>query len=143
MGYSITIGELLVETHPEDAMECSGLSFLAKGERHGNAPAFGEPTDFTNERWPSYTAWHNFIKHCGLYELFFCEGHLIGGHPGIRLITREMLEAITASRVQLESQTPAPVAELSSDSNYCRLLWLEYWVKWALDNCKTPVISNS
>lgn len=143
MGYSITIGELLIETRPEDAMECSGLWFSAKGERHDNAPAFGEPTDFTNERWPSYSAWHNFTKHCGLYDLFFCEGHLIGGHPGVRLLTTEILEAIEASRTGLESTTPAPVASLDLDSNYCRLLWLEYWVRWALQNCKTPVIANS
>lgn len=143
MGYSITIGELLIETHPEDAMECSGLSFSANGVRLDDAPAFGEPTDFTNERWPSYSAWHNFTEHCGLHELFFCEGHLIGGHPGVRLVTKEMLDAVEAARMKLESETPALVATLDSDSNYCRLLWLEYWMRWSLDNCKTPVIANS
>ena len=25
----------------------------------------------------------------------------------------------------------------------CRLVWLHYWVNWALDNCKQPVFANS
>src|SRR3972149_4695192 len=30
----------------------------AEGSHHDNAPSFGDPTDRSNGRWPSYTAWH-------------------------------------------------------------------------------------
>lgn len=144
MGYSITIGELEVTTHPEDALECSGLSFGAEGARRDDAPAYGEPTDFTNARWPSYRAWRDFARHCGINGLLFdLNGNLIGGHPGVRLITQEMLDAVVYARVRLDAAQPAPVATLDADGNYCRLLWLEYWIRWALANCKTPVIANS
>lgn len=143
MGYTITIGELEVATRPEDALECSGISFDAKGERHDGAPAFGEPTDFTNSRWPSYSAWHNFAENCGIYDLLFCEGHLIGGHPGVRLVTKEMLDVVTNARHLMQQTIPELVPTLKCNSDYCRLLWLEYWMTWALANCKTPVIANS
>jgi hypothetical protein len=28
------------------------------------------------------------------------------------------------------------------DFHGARLVWLEWWVRWALDNCKVPVIYN-
>jgi hypothetical protein len=73
MGYDITIGELHVDRYPDEALEGSGLFFSAKSERHDSAPAFGEPTDFTNSRWPSYSAWSNFADYVGLTDLLFNE----------------------------------------------------------------------
>lgn len=148
MGYSITIGELLIETYPEEAMECSGLRFSAKSEWHDSAPAYGEPTDFTNDRWPSYSAWFDFAERSGVRELLFDSGgNLIGGHPGVRLITKDMLDAVVAARLKMESNPhpPQPTMENYTAENgaYCRLLWLEYWMQWSLENCKTPVIANS
>lgn len=148
MGYTITIGELEVEKQPEDAMECSGLNFDAKGERHENAPAFGEPTDYTNSRWPSYSVWRAFMTAVGLYELFYDEGHLIGGHPGVRLVTKPMAEKVSRALSAYRVLHPDAIAELREgapeESGWlCRLIWLEYWITWAVDNCETPVIANS
>lgn len=148
MGYSITIGELLVETYPDEAMECSGLRLTAKSVRRDDAPAYGEPTDFTNERWPSYSAWHDFAESAGIFELLFdYGGNLIGGHPGVRLITVDMLNIVEAARINMESREPKPQSTMENytreNGAYCRLLWLEYWMRWAIENCKTPVIANS
>lgn len=148
MGYSITIGEFLLETYPDEAIECSGLRFTAKGVWLDDAPAYGEPTDFTNERCPSYSAWHDFAKSAGIFELLFdCGGNLIGGHPGVRLITKDMLDTVVSARSRMEKNTPPPKPTMenytSENGAYCRLLWLEYWMRWALENCKTPVIANS
>lgn len=147
MGYSITIGELHVDKYPDDGIESDCISFSAKGVHHESAPAFGEPTDFTNSRWPSYSAWSNFLEYAGLYDAFFCNGRLIGGHPGVRLVTKDMLELIQQSKLRMESANPPPVATMENytekNGYYCRIIWLEYWCKWALENCETPVIANS
>lgn len=147
MGYSITIGELQVDKYPEDGIESDCISFSAKGVSHESAPAFGEPTDFTNSRWPSYSAWSNFLEYAGLYDAFFCNRRLIGGRPGVRLVTKEMLELIQESKLRMESENPPPVATMENytekNGYYCRIIWLEYWCKWALENCETPVIANS
>lgn len=147
MGYSITIGEMHVDKTPDDGVESSCLFFSAKGVSHDSAPAFGEPTDFTNSRWPSYSAWSNFMDYAGLKDAFYSHGNLIGGHPGVRLITRDLLDRIKEARARMESMTPPPVATMENYTEkngfYCRILWLDYWCSWAIENCETPVIANS
>jgi len=56
MGYTLRIGELGDDGEVETV-------------RHDDAPAFDEPTDYTNDRWPSYTAWWGFVRACGLDAL--------------------------------------------------------------------------
>ena len=147
MGYSITIGELRIDTYPENGVDDECIGFSAKGVAIEGSPAYGEPTDGTNQRWPSYTSWFNAIEGAGLEDVFFYNGHLIGGHPGVRLVTKELLERISKAKADLESAHPSIKATMQpyTDINgtYCRIIWLEYWCKWALENCKFPVIANS
>lgn len=148
MGYTITIGQLKVQKNPDDGLGCSCIGFDAECERLDNAPAFGEPTDYTNSRWPSYSGWSDSLKECGLYDLFFFEGCLIGGHPGVRLITRHLVDEVNARLAILESKNQNIVASYKDKSNklnsfYCRAVWLRFWLNWAIDNCDTPVIANS
>lgn len=147
MGYSITIGELSIDAAPEDGVECSCINFSAKGVAIEGSPAYGEPTDGTNQRWPSYSSWSNHLENAGLYDVFFFGGHLIGGHPGVRLVTKELLERISKAKADLESEHPNIEATMQpyTDINgtYCRVIWLEYWCKWAIENCTVPVIANS
>lgn len=92
MSYSFTIGEAELENVGNE------IRIIARKEKHPNAPAFGEPTDFTNERWPSYSSWANFTREMELDELMTgdspveWEGEyyypLIHEHPGITVITR-------------------------------------------------------
>jgi len=158
MGYSITIGELEIETHDDDGLDCTGLSFDAVGVSRDEAPAFGEPTDYTNSRWPSYTSWSNCLRDAGIYDLFFDNGHLIGGHPGVRLVTKEFVEEFKKRKQVFEQKYPnvqptygenhkgvfGEVDEDNPEENsvYCRVVWLDYWLTWALENCKVPVIAN-
>ena len=147
MGYLITIGELHVGKNPGDGIDCSCIFFSAKAVSHESAPAFVEPTDFTNSRLISYSAWSNFLEYAGLYDAFFFNGRLIGGHPGVRLVTKDLLELIQESKSRMEQSNPPPVAIMENytekNGYYCRIIWLEYWCKWALENCETPVIANS
>ncbi len=160
MGYSLTIGELEVDKNHEDGIDCSCISFGAKGEKHDNAPAFNEPTDFTNQRWPSYGVWSDCLRDAGMYDLFFCDGgHLIGGHPGVRLLTKEFYEEFTKRKIAFEAKYPHVEAtygerdtkdifheDLSNpkcNNVYCRIVWMDYWINWAIENCETPVFANS
>ncbi len=158
MGYSIVIGELEVEKHEDDGVDTSCISFTARGEHHKEAPAFGEPTDYGNSRWPSYGVWRNVLSDAGMEDLFFCDGHLIGGHPGIRLITKDLYKEFSKRKQKFERLHPGvratygnvenPLIDRDQDnpscnSTYCRIVWLDYWMDWALKNCETPVIANS
>jgi hypothetical protein len=146
MGYTITIGELEIEKCPEDGIDSDCLRFGAKGERHYASPSFGEPTDFTNSRWPSYTAWAETMRTAGLHEAMFYGGTLIGGHPGVRLVTPELRDAVSNALAGLRARFPGREPAFDDTDEGCamaRLTWMDYWLRWALANCETPVIANS
>lgn len=158
MGYSITIGELEIDFESEERYIC----LSAKAENHENAPAFGEPTDFTNQRWPSYSAWHNFLNSVGLADIFYDEnGHALGGHPGAvpinATIVEQVRQALDYRRLSNGGREPGFSVKLiqvdgkfqevddgtNKDYDLARLIWLDYWCRWAVENCGRPVIANS
>lgn len=165
MGYTLGIGELDIEYDNEENEPRIVLS--ARGEAHDNAPAFGEPTDHENQRWPSYTTWANFCRFTELYELFYGknveqewvrEDALLAYHPGCVPLTekhrKEINEALDAYRIKYPKAVPTYGNTLDKilkpdldnpEENWQmpRLIWLHYWVNWALDNCKRPVFKNS
>lgn len=148
MGYTITIGQLSIEKNPDDGIDCSCISFGAEGARHDDAPAFGEPADYTNSRWPSYGVWSDFMRATGLYDVFFYDrGHLIGGHPGVRLITPVLALKVSHALVVYRMANPSAESVMREGDDasawLCRLIWLDYWIGWAIKNCETPVIANS
>ena len=142
MGYNLTIGEAKVLIQDEEILYIS-----AKSERHDEAPAFDEPTDYTNERWPSYTAWSDFSRAVGLEDVFYEGGNIKGGHPGATPVTKEMQRRINFAIQRMEMQYKGIVAEYDEEKEhqgyYCRLQWLKYWVDWSLENCIHPVLANS
>lgn len=148
MGYNLIIGELEIEKNPDDGLDSDCLCFSAKGIYLDNAPAFGEPTDYTNQRWPSYTAWSDFARDSGLYDVLFDQQgrSLVGGHPGVRLVTEGLCNAVKNALEQRKLKYPESIAQFEgehSDSVLCRLIWLDFWLDWACKNCETPVLANS
>jgi len=170
MGYTLKIGELEMQYwQDEDRPE---IHLSAKSFNHDDAPAFGEPTDGQSQRWPSYRSWREFTIKAGLHALFYGteEGSkelvrddaLIAAHPGcVPLTERHRAEVNTALerwKKKYPDATPtygrpAPEGVCSftwhdkenpeENSYMCRLVWLHYWVNWALDNCHRPVFENS
>lgn len=169
MGYTLRIGELEIEYHQSD--DEPRISLSAKGFHHEHAPAFGEPTDGESQRWPSYTSWREFTEFCGVHSLFYGseqrkgerirDDFLIQEHPGCVPLTerhrREINKALRDYKAKYPNAEPTygrPAPEGQSalmwedkenpeeNSWMCRLVWLHYWVNWALDNCKRPVFEN-
>lgn len=164
MGYTLKIGELDIEFDQDEDYPAIFLS--AKLVSHPDAPAYGEPTDYENQRWPSYTSWSEFCKKAEIYNLFFGEDDredaLLAAHPGCVPLTerhrRDVNEALDKWKKKYPSAVPTygkkcPEGEnpffWTDESNpeengqMCRLVWLHYWVNWALDNCERPVFSNT
>lgn len=132
MGYNITIGNAIVETDKDYFPELDAR-WRVKGEHHDNAPAFGEPTDYTNARWPSYSGWADFVDSTGLREW---HNEKFERHPGCVGLTKEDVEIVADA---LKDYVPKD----EDDWNKNRLIWLDYWVRWAVENCETPAIENS
>jgi len=153
MGYTLTIGEANIESYVEDGLEAY-CRITAAGVRMDDAPAFGEPTDYTNERWPSYTSWYEFCKYAKILHAMYymvedgSSGNIRGGHPGAFPINKEFKEAIDTAynRLKMQAKTLDPDADIFDTElggAWARIQWLKYWTDWALENCEHPVLTNS
>jgi hypothetical protein len=158
VGYNLKIGNaVLEEVDPDD---CDGkfcAKYLIEGAHHDGAPAFGEPTDYTNQRWPSYSAWADFCKETGLHALFFDKyDGIMREHPGCFKLTEDHLgqvrEALERRKQTTGGRPPGfydydeetqQDVDNGNDPQTARLVWLEYWMAWALEHCERPAIENS
>ena len=155
MGYTLKIGQL------EKVVDGDYSFDTAESVRLDNAPAFGEPTDYTNSRWPSYSAWHDFSRFVNLEDLFYNkETGLIRQHPGCFNLTQEHKEIIDKAYSDFYQMYPnckpgySPKIDVKNgiydDESWAeekswavRLEWLKFWVDWSLQNCTEPVFYNS
>lgn len=154
MGYTIRIGQAVVA--PDDGGEA--LTVEVQKERHPEAPVFpgDEMTGNSNARRPSYAGWADFCGETGLRELFFNEERgLMREHPGCFRITAKHLEAVQHALAAWRARYPMAVprfAEIPSnetvawstiEAHLARLIWLEWWMRYALKTHSLPAIYNS
>ncbi len=113
MGYNLGIGQLEISITDEGLDSYIDISF--KAEKHKNAPAYGEPTDFTNSRCPSYTSWHESMKFVGLKDLFFNKyTGILENHPGTVPLKKEHKKIIDKAYKLFYEKYPNVVAGYSS-----------------------------
>lgn len=135
MGYTIIIGQLDPTLEPDE--------YPIQITEDIDAPIF-EPdkaTNNTNVRKVMYSEWEQFTRNVGLYDLFFDpQTGLISDHPGFKNLTHDHLRQVNEAYLLFET-----FGEFTGDRSmdYVRLVWLRFWIKWALDNATDPVIYNS
>lgn len=118
---------------------------------HQDAPSFpGDPTGNTNQRLPSYSDWHDFCQDVGLYDLFYHHDvGLIRTHPGWFEFWQKHLKIVRNARIAYQKKWPnvSPGWHDYGDNlvsgNMARIMWLEWWMKYALEHFDHPGISNS
>lgn len=158
MGYNLTIGEMNIEYNNDD--DCPQVRPRAMGEGHEGAPSFGEPTDCTNSRWPSYGSWSDSMTFIGLEGMFYDtknrDDSILQDHPGCIPLTQKHRKEVNAAMVEYKIKYPNAIPTYGNpkgwdedpdnpdeNSYMTRLVWLHYWINWAMDNCKQPVFENS
>jgi hypothetical protein len=168
MSYDIYIGEAALDVpSAEDRNESWGnyLNVSVAPLTLPEAPSFpGDGPGHENHRHPGYGQWSEFLQRVGLYELFFeSDSGLMRRHPGASLLRQSDADAIRAALDRWRSIHPgtvpgwcecvgcrpyrrpeaeAPPHDANLDPNLARLIWLDWWVGWALANCKVPAIRN-
>lgn len=138
MGYNLIIGNVIA-----GALTCEDGQYAVRLDvehiETDAAPSDGTPTDGTNERWPSYSAWADFCKAVGLYEVFFCkENGLLREHPGVFKLEQTHLLEVRAAGERLSKRSAQ-----DNELHRGRLAWLEFWIDHALQNCPSPGIKNT
>jgi hypothetical protein len=153
MGYTFRIGNA-VPKHSKEDFPYLHAKWEVEPATDPQAPTFlnDEMTGNGNSRSPSYTVWANFCREAGIYGLFYDErGHLLAGHPGCIGIDQDFADGIALAlrRVRAASTLPAGFTDWNYegpdivDATLARLMWLDFWVRWALEYCETPAIQNT
>lgn len=168
MSYNIYVGNATLESSWSVEEGCSA-SWHVEPVALDDAPNFAYDilTENGNSRHPGYSQWSNFCVESGLYRLFYGvdardgynhDGGLLSVHPGCVPLTPSMLAEVTEARVRWECAHPGAIPGFDYDADWltsaddgvrgrdailARLLWLEWWMTWALANCERPSISNS
>lgn len=153
MGYTFTIGNA-IPVHDKTDFPYLTASWEVEPTCDALAPTFinDTMTGNSNVRSPSYSVWSNFCHATGLYEFFFTpDGHLHAGHPGCCGITKEDVKTVTTALNRYQHAAVLPPGfekiEYNGPPNYdyhlARLMWLEWWMRWAVEHCETPAIQNT
>ena len=113
-----------------------------------DAPGFpGDYADKINERMPSYSDWVSMANVVGLKRLFFDEKiGLLSQHPGCAVLESRHLQEVQSAVERFRTRFPeaTPRCDMSTeDAHLARLLWVEWWMGWALANCEMPAIYNT
>lgn len=168
MGYNIKIGELKTSSDYENDGTIEGSYACVSGDcvdvENENAPdlGHGDISGKSNSRHPSYSAWAEFCRVADITKVFYEKNSynnwaMRGGHPGITPLTKEHLKTIRRAKKHYLLAHPnaiCPTMQSCADPRSwdcgCvvdwtlgRLNWLEFWMSWALTNCKQPIIYNS
>ena len=126
----------------------ASLQVQVKRTKHKDAPVFkgDELTGDGNSRHPGYGAWGDFCGDVGLGDLFFNRNAgLMREHPGTFRLEPQHTEAISAALKRYHTKHPNTTPRFgNSDEEAClaRLIWLDWWARWAVTNCKVPAIHN-
>lgn len=112
-----------------------------------DAPVFpnDEMSGNGNSRHPGYSQWGEFCDIAGVRALFFDkEQGIMRHHPGTFSITQHHLDEITEARTTWIADHPNTIPGFTEehDGILARLLWLEWWFRWALAHCDRPAIHN-
>lgn len=150
MAYDIVIGQGVIRTDDDEI----GPQMVVEEIILKDAPCFpNDPTGQSNIRRPAYSVWSNFCKETGLTNWFFTpDGGVRGGHPGNFMITPMDIAVVSLA---LEKYKTTTIEEpgfneswerrgpISYNGNLARLIWLDWWMRWAIQNCTNPILTNN
>ncbi|HEY1697966.1 MAG TPA: hypothetical protein VGG39_37660 [Polyangiaceae bacterium] len=133
--YSIWIGDLA---------ELRGHVPRQATARSPHAPLFaGDAHPRQNFHQPKRSDWDEFCRVVGLHDIFFAPGDgLLAERPGNVRLTRDHARAVHEALVRFvdaERDThPCFASGRPGDCHLARLMWLDWWIHWALKRFDEP-----
>ncbi|MBI4087220.1 MAG: hypothetical protein HY434_00095 [Candidatus Liptonbacteria bacterium] len=111
---------------------------LEDAPRHRDERVWG-----TNHMSETEESWQKFCHEVGLEEFFFQPTYgLISKVERCVLIVEDYVKTISIALEKLRLSRHNPGFREGQDPHLARLIWLDYWFRWALANCRMPVIYN-
>ena len=154
MGWSIKIGNA-VPMSRENALNEHGdgwtvYRFSVEDAEHPDAPFWESQPETgavdisgkTNNRSPSYASFHEFLKKTGITGNDVPAFGALGSDSNCYVLRPEHRDAVAKARKAWEARHPGAVPGWGAglDAILARLIWYEWWMTWALENCERPAI---
>lgn len=152
MGYVIKVGEVIPRIDENNVLNWEIESFV-----HEDCPIFFGDNSKANTRYPSYSVWGDFCEVMRLEDMFYLRAYdrTPKKAKGVIYLTEADLEMVSNSLAEYRSKVKIPPGFEGEDyeptytTNYdpkydghlARLIWLEWWMRWAIANCKMPALS--
>lgn len=171
MGYTLTIGEATLHFVPEDQylrIEAQRATQPGApnhdrftGNGNSRSPSYTGWKEFCEEAGISELfyggGWDREARgyrECS--ENYHRSTPLLAEHPGSQPLCDGDLKEVRAARMHREKnnggrepgfwdydkETHQDIPN-DKDSTLARLLWLEFWIAWALENCRIPILQNT
>lgn len=156
MSYDIYIGNAQ-PVYPDPADEDDGyFAWRVEHVTNDAAPEWPNPASDpigslvdisgkTNGRHPGYIQMREWSKRVGLEDLFFNEQNgLLRPHPGICRLLPHMLAEVQEALAKYQTKHPGKVPGWGDNESgdLAKLIWYEFWMRWALANCAWPAVEN-
>jgi hypothetical protein len=150
MGYTIQIGNAI----PSVDQYTDVMYWKIETFSHEQCPIFFGDSSKKNYKTLSYSVWGDFCKAVGLEDMFYL--YLPHGRMEpkgiIRLTHQNHRELVSQSLFKYKSKIKIPPGFQEKherthpsipeyDEYLARLIWLEFWITWALFSCETPALS--
>lgn len=131
MGYSIYIGEAKagIDFYEDEVYVYPDVDIV----KLDYAPSFpnDELTGNSNYRAPSYSAWSDFLRGAGLYDMFFDKSEgLMREHPGCFIINENHLKKIQGAvkrRKEVSAKQPGFLGFLLVQVVLMRICTIRHW----------------
>jgi hypothetical protein len=143
MGYTLRIGNAVINEieHSEELP----LLIRVENQTLDSAPIFPGCSNcgMSNSRYPSYTGWEGFLKKTNTKHIL---GKFTEKHPNCLPVTKEDVDAVFNALQLYKNTATLPPGwsddEKTYDYDLARLIWFEFWMRWAVENCETPSFEN-
>ena len=142
--YGITIGNAVLTGRIEENVFVSGWEVAETDIVPDNYPKFKGDLVPLNYRLEHKGCWREFCNITALDKLFYGEGEAFGMGKNARTTPleeehlAEVSQALISYKIAFKDTTPGYGPY--QDRNLARLIWLEYWMAWALESCEYPAI---
>lgn len=143
MSYSIYIGERTTVESSDGEIETD-----VEQVENKEAPYFSD-SGYENSRHPGYGQMHEFCKMADVLDLWYGNDGFLKQHPGFKELKQNHLDVMKSALKSWQEKYPAAKAQMIDESPtvvqdgiLARLVWYVWWMEWALNNCKDPVVAN-
>jgi hypothetical protein len=152
MGWDIYIGNAAPRTRAQmEEDDWTIYSFAVEHVENPDAPEWPNGDDWpdisgkSNHRAPGYSSFASLLRDTGITANDVPAFGARGSDGDCFVLRTEHRDAVRVAREQWQTAHPGTTPGWRDGDDYtlAKLIWYEWWMTWALENCERPAIQMS